>query len=200
MTTAFQEKKWEGQKPGAPQRAPYQGMDPRAFAFKKPEEQTPGQIEEIRYQALSEQASTAIQALRDASLKWQEADRARLEALPQELTETVLKLTQQIIECEVRTNPDIILKATRALLEESAKAAERTLHLHPEDAAFLKAEKSQDWAEIENLPGVSVVESSSLTRGTCRLEMAHTIAEASLSKRIEFLWSELMGAKSEAGA
>lgn len=191
------------QKAGAASRvlsAPYQGIDLRTLALKKEsalseEDQIRAALEAERQKlkSLYEGVSAALEIFQKALQQWEEEEKARRVELPRELTQLALFLAERIVDQEIRTNPDIILKGVEGLLKETAADRGKKLQLNPQDLEFLKTERPEAFQQLEKASGLAFEAVPSLPRGSCRLDTHACRLDGGVPRRLEFLWKELMG-------
>ncbi len=107
-----------------------------------------------------------------------------------QLTALVLTVGKQIVRRELRTDPEQII----AILRESvsrlpAAARDVRVHLHPEDAAVVRAQL----ATPSNDRAWSIVEDPSLTRGGCLIRTDTSQVDARLESRLNAIVSAALG-------
>jgi flagellar assembly protein FliH len=107
-----------------------------------------------------------------------------------QLTALVLTIGKQIVRRELRTDPEQII----AILRESvsrlpAAARDVRVHLHPEDAAVVRAQL----ATPSNDRAWSIVEDPSLTRGGCLIRTDTSQVDARLESRLNAIVSAALG-------
>jgi flagellar assembly protein FliH len=107
-----------------------------------------------------------------------------------QLTALVLTIGKQIVRRELRTDPEQVI----AILRESvsrlpAAARDVRVHLHPEDAAVVRAQL----ATPSNDRAWSIVEDPSLTRGGCLVRTDTSQVDARLESRLNAIVSAALG-------
>jgi flagellar assembly protein FliH len=107
-----------------------------------------------------------------------------------QLTALVLTIGKQIVRRELRADPEQII----AILRESvsrlpAAARDVRVHLHPEDAAVVRAQL----ATPSNDRAWSIVEDPSLTRGGCLIRTDTSQVDARLESRLNAIVSAALG-------
>jgi flagellar assembly protein FliH len=133
-----------------------------------------------------EEASTRMDAERAALHRVTEAFQEMMQEFEQGLANDVLsmslELAKLIVRQAIRVHPQVVLTVVREAVSSLAGMdAETTVHLHPDDAALLKAFSKED-AALASLPW-KIVEDARIERGGCRLETASTELDATLETR-----------------
>jgi flagellar assembly protein FliH len=133
-----------------------------------------------------EEASTRMDAERDALHRVTEAFQEMMQEFEQGLANDVLsmslELTKLIVRQAIRVHPEVVLTVVReAVSSLTGVDAETTVHLHPDDAALLR-EISRDDTALASLPW-KIVEDARIERGGCRLETASAELDATLETR-----------------
>lgn len=110
--------------------------------------------------------------------------------LEKQLTSLVITIGRQIVRRELKTDPEQII----AILRESvsrlpAAARDVRVHLHPEDAAVVRALL----ATPSNDRAWSMVEDPSLTRGGCLIRTDTSQLDARLESRLNAIVSAALG-------
>jgi flagellar assembly protein FliH len=112
------------------------------------------------------------------------------ESVERELVALAVSVAKMIIRRELRTDPGEIVAVVRdALALLPVGVREVRVHLHPEDAALVRALASTADAQ----PGWRVVEDPVLSRGGCRIESETSQIDARLETRIGAVVSRLLG-------
>lgn len=111
-----------------------------------------------------------------------------------ELVLLAASIAEQIVQQEISVNPQLIELAVQQAAGAIATAdREVHLHVHPEDAALLRANMedsaaSQSWR---------LVEDNSIRRGDCRVESSEQFVDASVHARVTALIDQAFAAKME---
>jgi len=108
--------------------------------------------------------------------------------LERALLELALALAKQLIRRELKTQPDEIIPVVREALGVLPMAArEVVVHLHPEDAALVRA--------AIHSPGSSwrIEEDGTISRGGCVVVTSNSRVDATLERRIAQLVSSVLG-------
>lgn len=111
------------------------------------------------------------------------------DAVEDELVRMTMLLASQIIRRELQTQPGEILACVReavALLPVGAR--EVKVHVHPDDARFLRETLGEGEA-----PAWQLVEDPTLSRGGCRVLTASSHIDATLERRLAALARDLLG-------
>ena len=112
------------------------------------------------------------------------------ESVERELVALAVSVARMIIRRELRTDPGEIVAVVRdALALLPVGVRDVRVHLHPEDAALVRALASTAEAQ----PGWRVVEDPVLSRGGCRIESETSQLDARLETRIGAVVSRLLG-------
>lgn len=116
---------------------------------------------------------------------------AELDDLVEEqLVRLALSIAQQIIRRELQLQPGEVVAVVRealALLPLGSRNVK--VHLHPDDARFLREASGQGDEEA----AWKVVEDAAISRGGCRVESVTSQIDATLERRLAVLASELLG-------
>jgi flagellar assembly protein FliH len=133
-----------------------------------------------------QETSTRMDAERAALHRVTEAFQEMMQEFEQGLANDVLsmslELAKLIVRQAIRVHPQVVLAVVREAVSSLAGVdAETTVHLHPDDAALLKAISKDDPA-LASLPW-KIVEDARIERGGCRLETASTELDATLETR-----------------
>lgn len=112
----------------------------------------------------------------------------------QELLALSIALARQIVRRELKTDPTQIIGIIRdAIAALPVAARDVRVHLHPEDAAVVRAHL----APTESERAWSIVEDPVMARGGCQVVTATSRIDARLEKRIGAILSELLGTERE---
>jgi flagellar assembly protein FliH len=110
--------------------------------------------------------------------------------LERQLTALVLTVGRQIVRRELRTDPEQIIAILRETVSRlPAAARDVRVHLHPEDAAVVRAQL----ATPSNDRAWSIVEDPSLTRGGCLIRTDTSQVDARLESRLNAIVSAALG-------
>lgn len=131
--------------------------------------------EEGRVQAAAEAARLA--ALASACAR----EIARIEErLAEQVLDVALEVARQVLRESLRVRPELLLPAVREALSALPAAAQAArLHVHPEDAALVRAELGERHANL----GVRLVEDATVVRGGCLLRGETGDVDATLDIR-----------------
>lgn len=119
------------------------------------------------------------------------------EEVEQNLLELALTLTRQIVRRELQTQPGEVMAIIReavALLPLSARHVQ--VHLHPEDARFVREMVSE---ANEDSSAWKLVEDPAMDRGGCRVVTESSQIDATLQHRLNQLARDLLGDERDAG-
>jgi flagellar assembly protein FliH len=107
-----------------------------------------------------------------------------------ELLTLALALARQIVRRELKTDPTQIIGIIReAIAALPVAARDVRVHLHPEDAAIVRA----NLAPTENQTAWGIVEDPVMARGGCQITTATSRIDARLETRLGAILSELLG-------
>ena len=107
-----------------------------------------------------------------------------------ELLTLAMALARQIVRRELKTDPTHIIGIIREAIGALPVAArEVRVHLHPEDAAVMRA----NLAPTESERAWTIVEDPVMARGGCQITSATSRIDARLETRLAAILSELMG-------
>jgi flagellar assembly protein FliH len=111
-------------------------------------------------------------------------------SVERELVALAVSVAKMLVRRELRTDPGEIVAVVRdALALLPVGVRDVRLHLHPEDAALVRALASS----AESQPMWRIVEDPTLTRGGCRVESESSQIDARLETRIGAVVSRLLG-------
>jgi flagellar assembly protein FliH len=112
-----------------------------------------------------------------------------------ELLTLAMALARQIVRRELKTDPTQIIGIIRdAIAALPVAAREVRVHLHPEDAAVVRAHL----APTENERAWTIIEDPVMARGGCQISSATSRIDARLETRLGGILSELMGNERQA--
>jgi flagellar assembly protein FliH len=112
-----------------------------------------------------------------------------------ELLLLAMALARQIVRRELKADPTQIIGIIReAIAALPVAARDVRVHLHPEDAAVVRAHL----APTESERAWAIVEDPVMARGGCRITTATSRIDARLDVRLGALLSELMGTERQA--
>jgi flagellar assembly protein FliH len=112
-----------------------------------------------------------------------------------ELLTLAMALARQIVRRELKTDPTQIIGIIRdAIAALPVAAREVRVHLHPEDAAVVRAHL----APTENERAWTIIEDPVMARGGCQISSATSRIDARLETRLAGILSELMGNERQA--
>ena len=109
-----------------------------------------------------------------------------------ELLNLAMALARQIVRRELKADPTQIIGILRDAIEAlPAAAREVRVHLHPEDAAIVRA----NLAPADSAPAWGIVEDPVMSRGGCLVKTATSRIDARLETRLGAILSELLGSE-----
>jgi flagellar biosynthesis/type III secretory pathway protein FliH len=149
---------------------------------------------EMREKAISDGQSVVVQAadrceqiMQAVAANVLESQNAFLSRIEGNLRDVVLALVRRIIRREVRTDPELILTAVRASLNEVADRRRIVLHLHPEDAAHIRSVRQSLLIEFDGIGEFEVREDSAIERGGSIIETDSLHVDARLQTQLDAL-------------
>ncbi len=102
-----------------------------------------------------------------------------------------LKIAKHIVKREVRMSPEIVAEMVNALLQEAEEHSTLTVYVSPQDMEFM--EKRAELTLSANRKHFTMKADRELGRGSCRVESAVQLIDASLESQFENLEKHLLG-------
>lgn len=128
--------------------------------------------------ALNARLTTLNRAIEQASGLLASAE----EALAPRLLDLVVAMAREVIRAELRLQPESLLAVVREALAVMPGGNEApSIHLHPDDVAWMRDEPGLDRAW-------QLVADAGMTRGSCRIEMGDSLVESELASR----WAKVL--------
>jgi flagellar assembly protein FliH len=132
------------------------------------------QSEAARLQALMVVAQEALQQLE--------------QAVGQELLMLALDLTRQMLRQALKVKPELLLPVVRGAMDSIPQHLQHPhLHLHPEDAALVRAQMQAELIAA----GWKIIDDHRIERGGCRIETSTAEVDATLPARWQILAAAL---------
>ncbi len=164
------------------------------------EEATPLQKEQERLNAAMEQASALIEEGKGAVSTLQSAvqnvvaewDQFKQNAAA-ELSRLALLIAEHVIDAEIKTSPELVLKICRSALETVYGQGHCTLFINSADLLYLQNNLSDEMKALCHNGEVAIEADDSVARASCRIELNTHYIEAGVVKSLEYLWNELGG-------
>lgn len=142
---------------------------------------------------LAGQTEVLIQCIENLSEPFRELD----EEVEQSLVSLAIRIARQIIRRELRMDPGQIVGVVREAVELLPVASRNVeVHLHPEDAAVVRAAFGDSSADF----AWSLVEDPVLTRGGLRVTTDTSQIDARVEKRLDSILATLVGDEREQDA
>lgn len=166
--------------PEPPPKAPEEKIDIQAVqqeAYKQGVADTTAQYQR--------QLETAIQAFEASCQKIDETRNAILERYRGEIINTVIEVSQNIINRELDTSRDVIAKTIERSLEQAIPSEEFIITIHPDDLNSVEHIKSGLIARIHGLNNIIIQTDHSITRGGCLLESKACSIDATIETQLE---------------
>lgn len=139
------------------------------------------------YQQGRAQAEEELRRLQALLHAVEEATRQLGKATSEELLNLALEVSKQILRQALRAKPELLLPIVRSAMESIPQHSQHLhLHLHPDDAALVKAQMQTEIAQ----GSWRIVEDQRIERGGCRIETAVAEVDATLGSR----WQRLAAA------
>ncbi len=111
------------------------------------------------------------------------------ETVEEELLRFVVAIARQIVRRELKIDPGQIVALIReALALLPGDALHTTIHLHPDDAAFVRGA-----LKLEGNRNIELREDPTLARGGCRVETESSQIDATLESRIAEIAARVLG-------
>lgn len=137
------------------------------------------------YQQGRAQVEEEVRRLQALMLSVEEATGQLGQAASEELLNLALEISKQILRQALRAKPELLLPIVRSAMESIPQHSQHPhLHLHPDDAALVKAQMQTEIAHWR------IVEDQRIERGGCRIETAVAEVDATLGSR----WQRLAAA------
>lgn len=102
-----------------------------------------------------------------------------------------LKIAKHIVKREVQMTPEIVADMVNALLQEAEEHATLTVYVSPQDMEFM--EKRAELTLSANRKHFTLKADRELGRGSCRVESAVQLIDASIESQFENLEKHLLG-------
>jgi len=125
-----------------------------------------------------------------------ELSRLRKEVLTNstdDMLRLVLAIAEQVIHCEIQSNPNIILSTLEAALQAAINADSYHVKVHPDDLALVRERKAQFMASISGLKNITMEGDATVSRGGCRVESELGQVDASIEGQLGELREKLLG-------
>lgn len=121
------------------------------------------------------------------------------ESVMQELVSLITAVTRQLVRRELKTEPGEIVAVVREALSALPSAARKVrVHLHPEDAALVRAALSLNDTEAEEQgPVWRVLDEPVQARGGCRVVSDTSQIDASVEARLAAVVARMLGGERE---
>ncbi|NTV14040.1 MAG: hypothetical protein HGA96_08975 [Desulfobulbaceae bacterium] len=129
------------------------------------------------------------------SENFSELSRLRKEVLTNssdDMLRLVLAIAEQVIHCEVLSNPCIILATIEAALQAAIHADSYHVKVHPDDLALVREKKAQFMASISGLKNITIEGDATVSRGGCLVESELGQVDASIEGQLEELREKLL--------
>ncbi|MHC1726137.1 MAG: FliH/SctL family protein [Syntrophobacteraceae bacterium] len=107
------------------------------------------------------------------------------------LIQSSLKIAKHIVKREVRISPEIVAGTVNALLQEADEHTTLTVYVSPQDMEFM--EKRAELTLAANRKHFTLKADKELERGSCRVESAVQLIDASIESQFENLEKHLLG-------
>jgi flagellar assembly protein FliH len=107
----------------------------------------------------------------------------KLQFLARETTTLAIAIAEKVIRREVKTDPEIVVRALQTLLYKLEAGAPLTITVHPDDAAYLT-----DQSELRSRLHIErIKEDRRLDRGGCQVSVARQEWDATVQSQLEAL-------------
>jgi flagellar assembly protein FliH len=104
------------------------------------------------------------------------------------IVETIFHIAKNLAIHEINANPDVIRDVIRLALENAQAEEQLTLHLGPQDSAFLETVKKEAGNPLERISKLRIELDETMTPGGCIVETNYGIIDATIEQRIQKLW------------
>lgn len=104
-----------------------------------------------------------------------------------------LKIAKHIVKREVQMSPEIVGEMVNALLQEAEEHSTLTIYVSPQDMEFM--EKRAELTLSANRKHFTMKADRELGRGSCRVESAVQLIDASIESQFENLEKHLLGSQ-----
>jgi len=113
-----------------------------------------------------------------------------------ELVELALGIARKVVQAEVGTNRDVVVRVTRRALQEVSESGEIVVRVNPGDLEYLES-KIPDLAQGRRR--LRLEPDAEVGPGGCRVETAHGEVDARIEEQLEEIAKELREAAGSAG-
>lgn len=110
----------------------------------------------------------------------------------EDMLRMVLVIAEQIIHCEVKANPEVILKTLQEALQSAISSDEYHVKIHPDDLAIVVENKPLFLASVNGLKNITLEADGNVTRGGCLVESELGQVDATIEEQLEELRRQLL--------
>lgn len=110
----------------------------------------------------------------------------------EDMLRLVLVIAEQIIHCEVKANPEVVLKTLQEALQSAISSDEYHVKVHPDDLAVVVENKPLFLASVNGLKNITLEADGNVTRGGCLVESELGQVDASIEEQLEELRQQLL--------
>ncbi len=124
----------------------------------------------------------------------EELDRLRSNVLKnstQDMLRLVLAIAEQVIHCEVKANPEVILSTLQKALQTAISSDEYHVKVHPDDLAVVVENKPLFLASVSGLKNITLEADEKVSRGGCLIESELGQVDAGIEGQLEELRRQL---------
>ncbi len=126
------------------------------------------------------QADEEVQRLRAILNALDQAGQQLGQATSEDMLDLALEVARQMLRQALKVKPELLCAVVRDAMDSLPQhAAHPHLHLHPEDAALVRAHMQPEIAH----GGWRIIEDAGVARGGCRIETAVAEVDATLASR-----------------
>lgn len=106
------------------------------------------------------------------------------------LKQTVMLISEKVIENELKTQPEVIINCIESILKE-VHEENKDLYLNSEDYKLLEEKCSEILTTLNSVSQLTIHQSSSLPSGNIVVETSCLRLDGSFPKKLETIWNEL---------
>ncbi len=129
------------------------------------------------------------------SLTLDELSRLREKVLHEntrDMLRLVLALAEQVIQCEVRSNPEIIVATLQRALQSAISSDEYHVKVNPQDLAVVTEKKPLFLASVSGLKNITLEGDDCVSRGGCLIESDLGRVDATIEGQLQELRQKLL--------
>lgn len=132
-----------------------------------------------------QETELAINAFHQACQKVDTLRQSLLERYRSDIINTVIGLTQKVIDQELVTNRDVVAKTLENALQQAIACDEFIVTVHPDDLNAVEHAKPDIMTRIHDLKNIIIQTDQALTRGGCLIESKTCSVDATITTQLE---------------